>query len=602
MTVLAHVVTTASDDQDVEALYVDRTGEPSRISFATYFNAFPAAYWARWTTVETVTLTVTTQGAGSIEVFRSDPDSRSRVVHDRSVDGSSTTVVEFSLSGCDEGGWLWFDLLPSAEGLELVEATWSTDATPRTAQNASIGITTFNKPGYCVNTLRTLADSADARSVIDAVYLVDQGTSKVKDHDGFADAASRLGDQLQLIEQGNLGGSGGFSRAMLETLDSGTSGFTLLIDDDVEIEPEAVYRLVQFGRFSATPTIVGGHMFDLLNPSVLHAWAEVLDLRVFNWRPGPPAQARHNFRERNLRATPWTHRRLDADYTGWWMCLIPVEAMRRVGLSLPVFIKWDDAEYAVRARAADIPTVSLPGGALWHVAWIDKDDSRDWQSYFHARNRLIAALIHSDYSRGGSLLSNLRRIDVKHLLCMEYYATQLRERAYRDVLRGPDHLHSEIGAILGDLLAIRPDFVENRAYRRPQDIPAARQGRLTFDIDVDAPPPRPALPVFTARQIARHWSAPTPPADAPPEVELVRRDATWWRMPRYDSALVTDAQRTSAVIYRRDREFFRSQFTRSQQALRAVRRDWVRLANEYREAMPELVGPEAWRSTLLKQQ
>ncbi len=31
-----------------------------RISFATYFNAFPASYWRRWTVVESVRLTVAT--------------------------------------------------------------------------------------------------------------------------------------------------------------------------------------------------------------------------------------------------------------------------------------------------------------------------------------------------------------------------------------------------------------------------------------------------------------------------------------------------------------------------------------------------------------
>src|SRR6476660_6250954 len=36
-----------------------------RISFGTYFNAFPASYWRRWTVVETVRLEVTVTGPGS---------------------------------------------------------------------------------------------------------------------------------------------------------------------------------------------------------------------------------------------------------------------------------------------------------------------------------------------------------------------------------------------------------------------------------------------------------------------------------------------------------------------------------------------------------
>ena len=33
-----------------------RSAEGRRVSFGTYFNAFPASYWRRWTTVDSVTL------------------------------------------------------------------------------------------------------------------------------------------------------------------------------------------------------------------------------------------------------------------------------------------------------------------------------------------------------------------------------------------------------------------------------------------------------------------------------------------------------------------------------------------------------------------
>ena len=68
-----------------------------------------------------------------------------------------------------------------------------------------------------------------------------------------------------------------------------------------------------------------------------------------------------------------------------------------IGLSLPLFIKWDDSEYGLRAKAAGYPTVTFPGAAVWHVPWTDKNDALDWQAYFHQRNRFIAALLHSPY-------------------------------------------------------------------------------------------------------------------------------------------------------------------------------------------------------------
>jgi galactofuranosylgalactofuranosylrhamnosyl-N-acetylglucosaminyl-diphospho-decaprenol beta-1,5/1,6-galactofuranosyltransferase len=44
-----------------------RSGE--RLSFGTYFNAFPASYWRRWTVVDDVVLTVEGRGAGATIIF-----------------------------------------------------------------------------------------------------------------------------------------------------------------------------------------------------------------------------------------------------------------------------------------------------------------------------------------------------------------------------------------------------------------------------------------------------------------------------------------------------------------------------------------------------
>ena len=38
----------------------------------------------------------------------------------------------------------------------------------------------------------------------------------------------------------------------------------------------------------------------------------------------------------------------------------------------------------------------MPGTAIWHMAWSDKDDAIDWQAYFHLRNRLVVAALHWD--------------------------------------------------------------------------------------------------------------------------------------------------------------------------------------------------------------
>ena len=137
-------------------------------------------------------------------------------------------------------------------------------------------------------------------------------------------------------------------------------------------------------------------MFSMYDRSVLHAFGETVARYRWWWGPAPHTKARHDFGRRNLRNTPWLHRRVDVRLQR----LVDVPdpeptSSAELGLSLPVFIKWDDAEYGVRAREHGIPTVSLPGAAAWHVPWADKNDTLDWQAYYHLRNRIVTALLHS---------------------------------------------------------------------------------------------------------------------------------------------------------------------------------------------------------------
>ena len=49
-------------------------GADSEVSFATYFNAFAAAYWRRWTILDEVVLRLTVRGAGRVDLYRSKID------------------------------------------------------------------------------------------------------------------------------------------------------------------------------------------------------------------------------------------------------------------------------------------------------------------------------------------------------------------------------------------------------------------------------------------------------------------------------------------------------------------------------------------------
>ena len=207
----------------------------------------------------------------------------------------------------------------------------------------------------------------------------------------------------------------------------------------------------------------------------LHSFGEIVQPWRFWWQTRLDGYSQWDFGARNLRSSRWLHKRADVDFNGWFMCLIPRVVLEEVGLSLPVFIKWDDSEFGLRAKQAGYPTVSFPGAAVWHVPWTDKNDGVDWQSYFHHRNRIIAALLHSPYERGGRMVRESLNHQVKHLASLQYSTAELRHLAMEDVLRGPHALHGELATKLAEINAFRKQFSDAQLHADRDDLPPVRR-------------------------------------------------------------------------------------------------------------------------------
>ncbi len=580
-----------------------QVAESDHVSFGTYFNAFAASYWRRWTIVELVTLTVRLTGPGAtVVVYRSMPDGRAQRVEDHATVGAETEEVSFDLSlqSFSDGGWYWFDIVAGPHGAVLEEADWVAQVPSERAAPGSvtIGITTMNRPDFCADLLRQIGEDAGVREVLDEVVVAEQGTDKVRDSERFGAARDALGDTLRVIEQANFGGSGGYARSQLETLEAGRSTYMMCMDDDVVCEPESIVRAVTFADLCRRPTIVGGHMFSLYAKSRLHSFGEIVNLYRFWWTAPPTVNPDWDFAERNLRSSRWLHRRIDVDFNGWFMCLIPTEVLREVGLSLPVFIKWDDSEFGVRAARHGYPTVTMPGTAVWHVPWTDKNDALDWQSYFHQRNRFIAALLHSPYDRGGRMVRESFNHQVKHLFAMQYSTAELRHKALEDVLAGPDVLHEELATKLPELRAIRARYRDAQTAADPDAFPPVRRLK---------PPKRGADPTAPKGQIGQLMAAATsalrqvrPKRDLAehfPEARLAAMDAKWWMMAQFDSVVVSMPDGASSAWHHRDREEFAALLRKTVAIHERLYREWPSLARRYQESLPEITSPERWRKT-----
>lgn len=579
-----------------------RVDAGQRLSFGTYFNGFPAGYWRRYTIVETVRLTVTLHGQGStVVVNKSLANGNSQRVDTGTSDsiGPREFVFDLPLTPFVDGGWYWYDIVAGDEPV-VVSAEWTAEVPEDRAARGTvdIAITTMNRPDFCSRLLQQIGGDEHLAPFIDTVFVMEQGTKLVEDDPEFPAAQELLGDKLRILKQGNLGGSGGYARGQLESIKKGTATYALMMDDDVECEPESIVRQVTFGDLCKVPTLVGGHMFSLYARTRLHSYGEIVQPWRFLWMTRDDGHTHWDFATRNLRSARWLHKRADVDFNGWFSCLIPTQVIREIGLSLPVFIKWDDSEYGLRAKAHGYPTVSFPGAAVWHVPWSDKNDALDWQSYFHLRNRLIAGLLHSAYPKGGRLLTEIRNNQIAHLVAMQYSTAELRIQAMEDILKGPEHLHEMLPTRLKEINDLRMQFSDAQLHRDIDSLPPVRLDKPTKrGASVTEVPSRkdtlkaaglaPLRQFLPERRLSREF----------PEAEVPALDAKWYRLAGFDSAIVSMNDGNSAALYRRDRSTYAAMLRRSLALHMQFRRDWSALSVRYRQALSEITSPEAWEET-----
>lgn len=564
-------------------------------SLCTFFNAFPAGYWRRWTRVDAVQFSARVRGRGTIMLFRSSGRGLFEPAGTIDVNAptrATTVRAELAMTGLMDGGFFWFDAKAGdGDDLTIEDAAWSVPVEARRGSDGtlSIAITTFNRAPYCLNQLKAIAADANVRGRLDTIYCTDQGTDLVRDEPGFAAVAKDLGSQLTYVRQRNMGGSGGFARGMYETVKAGKSDYTLLLDDDAISEPESIMRAVQFADYCTRPTIVGGGMFHLDNRTMLYTLGERYNRASYWTQPAAGLEYNHDFATQPLRDSPKLHRRADSDFNGWWMCLIPTQIMREIGLAQPLFIKFDDVDYGLRAEDHGYHTVCLPGVAVWHQAWHAKDPSRTWEGYYLYRNHWICSLLHCT-KPSWHFLYGMLFDDAKAGVELVYSAMHLHHLALRDIMRGPDYIADTLATKLGDVRKAREGFPDSATTRNRDDFPTPKAEYIAnmkprpSTIDVRLQAMKTIAKAFVSRGNGMR--------DTQPDLLIPSRDASWPAYAGVNSAVVTSPDGDSVAWLRRDSKLYRQQTMRGLFLAKELLKRWESLAKEYQNS--DMASFEAW--------
>ncbi len=584
----------------------------SRASFDSYFNRVHAGYYARWTVAEALTLRLEGSGRTRVTVRHSTREGRQVVDQVAIVDLSdrpfTSTIKTSTFLG---GGAVWFELESLDEPVVLDSAEWVAEVPDFREPVLDIAICTFNRPQDVLKALRTLKSDHDFLAHLGTIWIADNGTQSFLDLEGGAELAASWGHQLVVINQPNLGGSGGFSRGMYESANRGEADYVFLMDDDALAEPESLRRALVFAEIASVPIAVGGQMLVRGKPLVLHSSGERIDGKDFSWGKAPLGADDVRVDVEPLDTV------VDVGYNGWWLCLLPIEAIREVGLSQPYFIKWDDAEYGYRLAEHGFMTVTLPGVAVWHESWEMKDDATDWTLFFHVRNRLItAAFLSRDLpekavrARFSAVTRNLILFDVmKNLSRRAFSSVSAANDGLEAFLAGPDQLADRLDEKVAEVRAARSRFpgdevvvpfsattrapidpTEARGIRRPTGLLRALGRELGLKVPLI---PVPIPPSLLERPRSDEWEIWREPVDRGPAV-VPKAGDHWWGVTDHADAYVVSVDGSKAFHRPRDVRAARELLRTSIDLARRVNREAPGLVAAYAEARDRYVKPEAW--------
>lgn len=384
------------------------------VSFDTYFNSLSSFKLKKYTIVSSVTLSVRVSGKGIVQLCSRD-NKRVITLAEQDFDGEGITV-RLTAGLSDVSGTILYPVVKAETGCVLEDFCFESAAEPHKIRLALV-ICTYKREEYVYRNLRLMQENG----LHNTAFVIDNGKTLKPERISYPYA--------ELCPNKNYGGSGGFTRGLIEVHSRGEE-FThvLLMDDDITIDCSAIKKTEVFLSIlkpEYKSTYISGSMLQLDMPYLQYeCGARWADGRISSLKQGLDLRIPENLTANETEE--------QIDYGAWWYMCMPSSVVSEYGLPFPFFIKTDDIEYGVRTADS---IVTLPGIAVWHEPF-DKKYS-DHLDYYIKRNELVMNSIHSRHPK---LLAyrNFFYTLTRYMLTYNYDSITFLCRAYDDFFKGPD--------------------------------------------------------------------------------------------------------------------------------------------------------------------
>ena len=415
-------------------------GTGQKMDFATYLNGCSYRKWKKYTNIKSVKLYIEVQGKftlipvgyikEAIEIQRKEYDYLNFDLKERQ-------YITFDFPD-DDSQILGFEIATDAQCI-LYGGYYTATCDKERTNNVELCIatTTCKKEKFIIKNVELLkkellkSDEDIAKHLY--IHVVDNGRtlSEKEIH----------GEQVYLHANNNTGGSGGFSRGMIEALNQTPKATNvLLMDDDVLILPESIrrtYNLLVLMKESYKEHFISGAMLYYEEPFRQHEDIGTVTKECHFLALKP------KFDQRELvcnldNEQEFIHQK--NEYAGWWYCCIPTSKIEKFGLSLPIFIRCDDMEYSLRCKAK---IITMNGICVWHMGFVTKYNAA-FDKYQQCRNLLVdkaSSDIMSNVDVWGFVFKSFRA----EMLKFNYNSAELILRGVEDFLKGPDFFKVDRG-------------------------------------------------------------------------------------------------------------------------------------------------------------
>lgn len=380
----------------------------------TYMNLFDIKTWRKYTTVENIVLRLEVQGYGKI-ILKPYGEAINQVVTnfqcERKQEISLSVPKEWNEKVC-------FEIVTDTEVI-LYKASYISKEIENKNVKLAIIICTYKRERSLKRLLEELGNVKINLQENLEVYVVDNASEVVLEKETW----------IHLYQNPNTGGSGGFGRGMDEIVkhyNEFAATHVLLMDDDVKIQPESVYRLytlLSYVRIEYQDEIVAGRMFRMDKQWMQYTAAEI-------WNGGDLLHIGFEVDMREQENLSDINNNSGAEYSGWWFCCIPYEFVKD-NRPLPFFLHCDDVEYGLRHGGTPI---ILNGIQVWHETYEYRQSPV--VAYYDMRNSLIVNAMYGKESAANEMVRWKKAISQKHVK-EEFLCETNLIRAMMDFLRGP---------------------------------------------------------------------------------------------------------------------------------------------------------------------